>query len=138
MKANELQIGNLVFLGGQTVKVRSITRKKVGVLKDNVRTRLHYARLFEVEPIPITEEWLMKNGFIRICDKLDAYYTFYSREIDGHFIEVTFNNSNISFDHVVCHIDNPDRCSIANADILHIHQLQNLLNLVGVKSDFAV
>lgn len=138
MKANELQIRNLVSLSGQAVKVRSITKKKVGVLTDSESTRLHYARLFEIEPIPITEEWLEKNGFILISDEMDRSYTFYSCEIDGHFIEVTFGISNISSDNIVCHIDNPNHCSVAYADIQYIHQLQNLLNLVGVKSDFKV
>lgn len=138
MKPTDLQIGNLVSLSGQTVKVRSITKKKVGVLTSNESTRLHYARLFDVEPIPITEEWLEKNGFIRVVDKLDGYITFYGKEIDGNFLEIRFGIANTSFDHVVCHIDNSDRCSIANADIRYIHQLQNLLNLMGIKSVFEV
>lgn len=136
MKANELQIGNLVFLGGQTVKVRSITRKKVGVLKDNERTRLHYARLFEVEPIPITEEWLMKNGF-KQSKKLIVPFAIYEGEINYCNIELRKYSNTIGCDWSL-HVDNQDLQSIANADVQYIHQIQNLLNLVGVKSDFKV
>ena len=40
--------------------------------------------------------------------------------------------------HYVCRIDNADRDSIANADILYVHQLQNLLNLMNIKSDITL
>lgn len=88
----------------------------------------------EINPIPITEEWLTKQGFEReydcICD-----YTYYIREIDGYFVEIKIGCSNMGDEYVNCHIDNCDRCTVASADIQYVHQLQNLLNIMNIKFD---
>ena len=64
MKPTELRIGNLVMYNGEVVRVEQITKKKIGYHRHKGETRMNYARLFEIEPIPITEEWLTKIGFI--------------------------------------------------------------------------
>lgn len=133
MNKQHLQIGNLVSLNGQPVQVRTLTRHKVGVLTSNKHTQLSYVHLREIEPIPITKEFLRKNGFIHIVDKLDGYITSYDKEIDGNFLEIRFGISNTSNDHVVCHVDNSDRCSIGCADIQYVHQLQNFLSVLNIK-----
>ena len=61
MKPTELRIGNLVMCNGEVVKVEQITKKKIGYHRHKGETRMNYARLFE---IPITEELLLKIGFI--------------------------------------------------------------------------
>lgn len=133
MNKQHLQIGNLVSYHGHPVQVRTVTSKKVGVLTSNEHTQLSYARFHEIEPIPITKEFLYKNGFIRVVDKLDGYITSYDKEIDGHFLEIRFGISNTSKDHIVCHVDNSDRCSIGCVDIQYIHQLQNFLSVLNIK-----
>lgn len=133
MNKQHLQIGNFVSYHGHPVQVRSITKKKVGVLTSNEHTQLSYARFHEIEPIPITKEFLYKNGFIIVIDKLDGYITFYGKEINENFIEIRFGISNTSRDHVVCHVDNCDRESIGCADIQYVHQLQNFLAVLNIK-----
>ena len=64
MKPQELRIGNLVCYNGEVVKVEQITKNKIGYHRHKGETRMNYARLFEIEPIPITEELLLKIGFI--------------------------------------------------------------------------
>ena len=64
MKPQELRIGNLVCYNGEVVKVEQITKNKIGYHRYKGETRMNYARLQEVEPVPITEEWLTKIGFI--------------------------------------------------------------------------
>lgn len=64
MKPTELRIGNLVLYEGKVVKVEQITKKKIGFHRCEGETRMNYARLYEIEPIPITEELLTKIGFI--------------------------------------------------------------------------
>lgn len=68
MKPTELRIGNLVMYNGEVVRVEMITKKKIGYHRHKGETRMNYARLFEVEPIPITEELLTKCGFDEPCD----------------------------------------------------------------------
>lgn len=137
MNKQHLQIGNLVSYHGHPVQVRTVTRHKVGVLTSNEHTQLRYAHLREIEPIPITEEWMVKNGFEKFFDDVFEF-SYYTKEVDGNYIDIKMNSSNISENHVVCHVDNSDRCSIANADIRYIHQLQNLLNLMGIKNVFEI
>ena len=88
----------------------------------------------EINTIPITEEWLTKQGFKQEYDFI-CEYTYYIREIDGYFVEVKIGCSNMGDDYVNCHIDNCDRNSVANADIQYVHQLQNLLNIMNIKFD---
>lgn len=64
MKPQELRIGNLVNYNGKVVKVEQLTKHKIGYHTKPNETRLNYARLCEIEPIPITEEWLTTIGFI--------------------------------------------------------------------------
>ena len=64
MKPQELRIGNLVNYNGKVVKVEQITKHKIGYHTKPNETRMNYARLCEIEPIPITEELLTKIGFI--------------------------------------------------------------------------
>ena len=65
MKPTELRIGNLVMYNGEVVKVEQITKKKIGYHRHKGETRMNYARLCEIEPIPITDELLLNNGFDR-------------------------------------------------------------------------
>ena len=61
MKANELRIGNLVKYQLESWKISSIF--KDGPL-ELVRFEIYkIANLKEFEPIPLTEEWLLKFGF---------------------------------------------------------------------------
>ena len=104
MKPTELRIGNLVMCNGEVVKVEQITKKKIGYHRHKGETRMNYARLFE---IPITEELLLKIGFIlehkefyvmcRINGKdnsirLTRYFNLWNAEIfaEGVLNEYTF------------------------------------------------
>lgn len=64
MKPQELRIGNLVCYNDKVVTVKEITKHNIGYHTEPYEMRMNYARLREIEPIPITEEWLAKIGFI--------------------------------------------------------------------------
>lgn len=123
MRANELMIGNFVYIKNR--RVPEIVR----VSRIDGR-RLLSPKLYN--PIPITEEWLTKQGFKREYDCI-CEFTYYIREIDGFFVEVKIGCSNMGDEYVNCHIDNCDRNSVASADIQYVHQLQNLLNIMDIK-----
>ena len=63
MKPQELSIGNLVCYNDKVVKVEQVTKHKIGYHTKPNETRMNYVRLCEIEPIPITDELLLKNGF---------------------------------------------------------------------------
>ena len=132
MNKRDLQIGNLVSLNGQAVEVRVITGRKVGVLTDNERSRLHYARFHEVEPISITEEWLAKNGFEKALNNT----AYYRKKVGENYIVIKMNYSNENKGHSVWYVDNSDIYTLGRAEVQYVHQLQNFLNLMGIKSVF--
>lgn len=142
MRVDELMICNAVRYNGNDFKVTDISRawprverrynnKPVVTIFDG---GLLTVGLDEIEPIPITEEWLTKNDFKREYDCI-CEYTYYIREIDGYFVEIKIDCSNMGDEYVNCHIDNCDRNSVASADIQYVHQLQNLLNIMNIKFD---
>ena len=78
MKPTDLRIGNLVMYNGEVVKVEQITKHKIGYHTKPNETRMNYARLCEIEPIPISEDVLAGLGFVRlpkhtIPDEVEPY-----------------------------------------------------------------
>lgn len=137
MKVNELQVGNWVKLNDP---LQSGYSQVIGYFNGMVATKSETVsakvRIENIEAISITKEWLHKNGFTKLFDGAIPS-DYYEVTIDD--CEVTISQGgNISNEHWHVHIDNCDRCSIANADILYVHQMQNLLNLVGINSEFMV
>ena len=84
------------------------------------------------ETMPLTEKWVVNNGFEKFYDEI-CEFSYYTKEVDGNYIDIKTDCSNTSEDHVVCQVDNSDRCSIGCADIQYIHQLQNFLSVLNIK-----
>lgn len=125
MKYAELSIGNLVYYNGNVIKVESITKRKVGYhLKPN-ESRMHYARMSEIFPIPITEEILKKFGFKEMfgrgCDSYEKYLSNY------HRIEVVMDeniiDAHIRYGGWKCHL----------RTIKYLHELQNIVRAITSK-----
>ena len=117
MKPQELRIGNLVNYNGKVVKVEQVTKKKIGYHRHKGETRMNYARLCEIEPIPITDELLLKNGFEQ-CGYIfkTLFFEMYEVENGWHL-----------------HIDNDKFETAIALTIKHQHQLQNAYFLVTGK-----
>ena len=142
MKVEEIMIQNAVRYNGNDFRVTDISRawprvewkynnKPVVTLFDG---GIFTVGLDEIEPIPITEEWLIKNDFRKEYSHIVEFYS-YKRFIDGYYVDIQFWCSNMGDEYVNCHIDNCDRCTVASADIQYVHQLQNLLNIMNIKFD---
>lgn len=97
MKANELRIDNIVYFQGRVVNVPRIDCN----LSNNV-----------YEPIPLTEEWLLKLGFEKVEDINKDTYPDY--KIKGMLI-----HSNVHGNYVLGNYS--PICFINN-----VHQLQNI------------
>ena len=67
MKATDLMIGDWLQYKGQfnasPFRVEHITKRKVGYHAEPNENRMHYLRLFEALPIPLTPEIMKRNGF---------------------------------------------------------------------------
>lgn len=130
MRYTELQIGNIVLVDGEVVRISSVTKKKIGYPCSSNSGRQCYVPLREVQPILITEEWLFKNGAIMTSDEWCVVYTL---ELESFTIEFRKGVSNTLGRDYFVHIDNAGCQGVANADVQYIHQFQNLLNLMNIK-----
>ena len=101
MRAQDLRIGNWV-------QFRHTETPVLITLGDFVR-EYKEEHLEDYEPIPLTEEWLVKFGFEK---QLDGNY----KHPNSHEIEVFFHNR--GFEVIVD--------STCKNHIKHVHQLQNL------------
>lgn len=128
MKPQELRIGNYVKYNGSIVSVYAISNPIPNKDKHfNNKSRVTLwcnglidATIDEIEPIPITEEWLTKSGFVKriYSDKIFAYGEGMLSTV--YFIESTMIDI---------------RTEDNNATILckHLHHLQNAYYLVTGK-----
>jgi hypothetical protein len=113
MKANELRIGNKIIFSedGTIFTVGSIEEKGFMVQNEEETTWIESE---EFEPIPLTEEWLLKFGFEKINN--DVFRIIQNDNFKSPF-SIAFDNINnlfkIAFQGYWYH------CK-------HVHQLQNL------------
>ena len=130
MKPTELRIGNLVMCNGEVVRVEQITKKKIGYHRHKGETRMNYARLCEIEPIPITEELLTKIGFI-----LPEHKEFYAMcRINGKDNGIRLTKYFTSYN-VEIFAEHPDFVLLEHTikDIRYVHDLQNAYYLAAGK-----
>lgn len=120
MEARELRIGNLIrqvdYVTGETICIRTVTSiNKEGYLNvkskgiENIKSQL----LKSFEPIPLTEEILLKCGFDKYSDHSNEI-TYLSKD-SGYFIQV-YDNS------VYFGLNYEDY----RKEVKYLHQLQNL------------
>lgn len=127
MKANELMIGDWLFYEGRfnafPFKVEQITKRKVGYHAEPDESRTHYLTLSECQPIPITPEFLERNGF----EKAQSIY--FLKSLNRGYPYLFFIEYNIV-----------NNCLFINdglipMPILYVHQLQHALRLCGIEKE---
>lgn len=123
MEAKELMIGDWVSYDGEYVKIEGITtdsgryKYPFSVEYCDGRDFAHIAVL-NVDPILLTEEMLLKNGFEwddywdEFCLKVDNFEYAIFWDLDGFFVEFAAHDKRVQIDYV--------------------HQLQNLMRLCGL------
>ena len=135
IKATELGIGDFVLVDGTPRKVEAITKKKIGYHRKEKEPRLYYARLRDVEPIPLDENLVLKLGFTKrdVSDLMDDYYihAMYDIQIgDDPF----FNNEYglTEFEEGGYFTFMANNCYWTTMPIIYLHTLQHCFCLCGV------
>lgn len=139
----ELMIGNYVkhVQYDQTYKVIELDYRGMVYLEniDKEGIEGYDCLLKSIIPLPITIDWLVKNGFEkRREDILDYYY--YSKEIGNGLYKILIqcSDSDAGVGYFTLYFNN-NKCQTSGyADIQYIHQLQNLLNILNIKEEFIV
>lgn len=112
MKAEELRIGNLVFLQ------KDGDKKEYQIDSGFDLYKLDESDCADISPIPITEDWLVKLGF-----KTDGYGEF---ERDQILLDCEYTDAG---EWIVMYCK-----AYIKADIKYLHQLQNLcFALTGIE-----
>lgn len=112
MKAQELRIGNLIKLTDNTeFKVVGIHIYGLDVENELERT---YCEFEEFEGIPITEEWLLKFGWVWNEECKSYEYKDIRMNLDYRDISNSYTMFNYVTKSIVCE------------RIYYVHQLQNL------------
>lgn len=135
MEAKELRIGNLVKPiitghGISMIEVESVTSDKINV---NFR---EYS-LDDIEPITLTEEWLVKLG-LEFNETTNHYFIRFNRhgETEQNMTLFIGNDDEIGYWYGVQNIILDD---IAINAIQYVHQLQNLyFALTGQELEFKI
>ena len=121
MDIKELRIGNNIWRPCCYDEVVEIRENGIIGL-DNLRGLISYG---EIEPIPITEELLLKIGFKK--GQGNGYASYNINPYDGHIIEVAFYDSGIDvFIRFIC-----GKCHLRS--IKYFHELQNMIRVITGK-----
>lgn len=106
----ELRLGNLVEYDGKIFKVKEI--RNYIIVCDRGKGNVDFTSK-EIEPIELTEEWLLKFGF----DKRTNY------QFIGNKITIESWNHKASFD---VRLRLSEESSVIICEIKYVHQFQNL------------
>lgn len=135
IRGDQLMIGDWVRVDGTPRKVEAITKKKIGYHRKENEPRLYYARLHDVEPIPLDEKLVLKLGFTKrdASDLMDDYYIHAMYDIRiGE--EPFFNNEYglTEFEEGGYFTFAANNCYWTTMPITFLHTLQHCFRLCGV------
>ena len=133
MKANELRIGNIVNISEDWYRRNphlSKTPKQIIVDSINydglIGTSIYFANGYEIEddldPIPITEEWLLRLGFEK---NNQSYQVVYTINVEDEYEQDYTSKLYLGLDGQYF-IGIPYELFRGKSKIQYVHQLQNL------------
>lgn len=125
MDSKELRIGNYINFGSTVSEVFGITVTDV-MFKYSTGSEEKYAKLISegIQPILLTEEWLLKFGFENITLKYSEHSRpmgLYLENIDSY---LTFNHNEWRIEEDEDWRDGGNHHDLP--EIIYVHQLQNL------------
>ena len=130
IQANELRIGNIFVLDNKKQKIISISKDRIkSIIFDQVIDFPLYETYIEyksIQPIPLTEEILLKCGFVKLKPQFSLSVggeslTYYLHEESKFIIWYHGEKLGYSLQQVIRNTINPE-CTCFNT----VHELQNI------------
>lgn len=123
-------IGDWLFYVSQfnafCFRVEQITRKKVGYHAEPNECRMHYLRLSECEPVPLTVKRLELIGFEKVQNLYSL--TVENKVFPGKiFIEYVLSNGSLYVND-----------GLIPRPIRYVHQLQHAMRLCGIEKEITI
>ena len=137
----ELMRGNIVIIGKGKDWEEIVTIDEIFDNAVNLQGREFTTFSTTLDPITITEDLSLKNGFTKRLliegnEKYDDWVS-YTKEGNGYFLDIRHCSNSIERDWRV-HIDNDAHCSVSGMDVEYVHQLQNFVRLSGYEIEIKV
>ena len=159
MKAEELMIGDWVLAEGKSVQVTNISvlgGDVIRVMNPFMSYDIAYASniialsngakdINKIEPIPITEEILKKNGFKNdviaqkaiIAEGASNFSVILISE-DNRIILNNIDEYLNSFNKWHIHIDTEDMRTMCTSELTYVHEFQHLLKLCKIEKEIVL
>lgn len=120
MDVRDLMIGNYVQVNGEVCKIISVSFFDIGI--SDSKEDFYQEHIDNIEPIPLTPEILVKNGFELQRDKseLGTLDTYWLGSELGAFRIHNLNN---------------DWWQFGLAKIRNVHELQHAMRLCGIEKE---
>ena len=134
----QLMIGDWVLIDGTPRKVEAITKKKIGYHRKENEPRLYYARLHDVEPIPLDETLVLKLGFTKrdtscLMDGYSIHAMYDIRIGEEPFLNNEYGLT--EFEEGGYFTFAANNCYWTTMPIIYLHTLQHCFRLCGVNFD---
>ena len=138
---NELMRGNLLIVGKGTDWEEIAIVDEIFDIAVSLQGREFTTFSTTLDPIPITEELLLKNGFNKelLIEGMENYddWVSYKKQIDSYFLDIRHCSNSIERDWSI-HVDNEHHCSVGGVDVEYVHQLQNFCTLCGLEIELKI
>lgn len=141
-----VQVTNISVLGGDVIRVMNPFMSYDIAYASNIIALSNGAKdINKIEPIPLTEEILKKNGFKNdvIAQKaiIAEGASNFSVILVSEDNRITLNNIDEyinSFNKWHVHIDTEDMRTICTSEITYVHELQHLLKLCKIEKEIVL
>ena len=127
METNDLMIGDYFRFFGDLVRIIGISEDDVFVIREDVEQK-DIVDADKLEPIPITKEFLEKNGFESIAPPISQFRWI----SDDERTEVVLHSSCLS---VIKNLGYEDEEEFVLPLPAYVHELQHAMRLLGIEKE---
>ena len=134
LSTKELMIDNWLIVGKGTDWEEYVQVDEIFEHSVSLKMREFTTYITSLDPIEISEDFLIKNGFTKelLIEGKEMYddWVEFKKFTNKHSLTIRHCSNTVHRDWFI-HIDNDHYCSVGGMDIEYVHQLQNICTLAG-------